>query len=343
MTPKLRPIIILSLIFLCLAAWQYQRWNQLRLVFCDVGQGDATLLTQRNTQLLVDAGPNFAVLSCLSHELPWWDRTLEIAVATHPDADHIGGFTAVFDRYQINNLVMTTDFKTTKTFSDFEQAVQAALTTKHLRVEQNPFSGQQLGFSSRVSATIILNPLITRENGKKSSRAESLLSAQTSVGNDNGIEVNDRSIMLFMHLEEVGVILMADASQTTEQALLDRHMTEETDVLKAGHHGSKSSSSLPFLQQVRPELTVISSGKGNRYGHPHPDVLLRLESIGSRVLRTDEKGAIAIIIDGDHFRLRQPIISSIRDSFGFSLLNQRSKDSDTHKNFLQQEKHLHTN
>jgi competence protein ComEC len=248
--------------------------GNLHVAFLDVGQGDAILVTLPDgRQLLIDGGPSATDLNWrLGQEMPFWDRTLEMVVNTHPDADHLGGLVSLPDRYRLAEAVVTDVEADSQLFQEWE----TELAEDHLR----PIVGQagmQLALSHQITATII-------------SPGPALLGVD---------EPNNRSLVLHLQYGQISFLLPGDIEAEVERRLVHRGSMPRATVLKSPHHGSKTSSSEGFLAAVDPQLVVISVGGDNRFGHPAPEVLERYATFGLPVLRTDERGTIELITDGE--------------------------------------------
>lgn len=251
--------------------------NQLHLVFCDVGQGDAILIYQGSTQNLVDGGPNQSVLNCLSNRLPFWDREIEIVVATHPDADHITGLIDVIERYNVKQFVINSIGKDSAVYKEFRNAVITEGADIFF-----PQTGNKIKFQSMELA--VLWP----------QSQEKVLGATTIER-----EVNETSTVLMLSYGDFDVFLPGDIS-TKVESQLDLSTNRRIEVLKVAHHGSKYSTSEEFLKQIQPELAVISVGK-NPWGHPTEEVLKRLRDSDIEILRTDQEGEIEVVSDGKNW------------------------------------------
>lgn len=269
-----------------------------RVIFCDVGQGDATLVTRGTMQVLIDGGPDEKVLECLSQNLPWWDRRLEMVIATHADADHITGLTSVFKAYSVESLIMTDQQKTTEEYQAFLTQIR---TEPRLSI-MPPKAGKRLVLGPMAMAQIIWPrgpQSLSFVHSQNSS--ETHLSDIQSIKNEKEDGYNDGSIALYIVIGKITLLLTGDLETKGEEALVANGLTKQIMVLKAGHHGSKTSSTMAFIGQVQPEFTIISCGLNNRFGHPAPEVLSRLEEVGSRILRTDQVGTITLISDGQDY------------------------------------------
>lgn len=294
----MKKVIVVWLLVATFLAWKgYYQAQAPRLVICDVGQGDAILVTDWSKQLLVDAGPDLAVLECLERYLPWWDQRLEAVVATHPDNDHVGGLSAVFQSFRVLTFIHNGDSKQTTDFLSLERLLQR----KDTRPKRSLLT--QAGDKFQLTPIINFSTLSPRvgvkskepENGRKSETKLSDVEGNFAAKTD---QYNDRSIALFLTINHLKVLLMADVEEPGEIALLESGLIQEVNVLKVAHHGSKSSTSPRFLAQAKPEISALSLGENNQFGHPSPQVLANLAQIGSKTLRTDQHGDIIFNIIG---------------------------------------------
>lgn len=242
----------------------------------DVGQGDALFIqSESGAQVLVDGGPDDAVLSKLGAVMPFWDHSLDVVILTHPDADHITGLVEVLKRYRVGLVVETGVMHTSGVFKEW----QRILAEKNIPVAYAAH-GDEL-FINEHTRLFILSPFASPK-GKEISKT------------------NNTSIIARLLHEDVSFLLTGDAEQDMEKilAVIVKDMLD-TDVLKVGHHGSKTSTSAELLEAVTPDLALMSVGKQNRYGHPHPEVISRLEKEGILVFRTDVQGDIRLRSDGE--------------------------------------------
>jgi competence protein ComEC len=248
--------------------------GKLHVVFLDVGQGDAIFIeTPGGVQMLVDGGPEGSVLlSELGRQMPFWDRSLDLVVLTHPDADHLSGLVPALERYGVRAVVA----RSVGHESDLVVAWEEVLAGEGVTLIRGE-AGTRLDLSDGV-ALEILHPgaELVMEEGQA----------------DN----NDNSVVARLTYGEVAFLLTGDIEARVERALVRSDVYLHSTVLKVGHHGSESSSIQAFLDAVRPQVAVISVGQGNRFGHPAEDVLARLE--GMLVYRTDEDGTVAVSSDG---------------------------------------------
>lgn len=274
MEPKSIKIVLISLALVIALVWAAifnLPDDRLHLVFCNVGQGDATLIWQGSNQILIDGGPDQSVLDCLSSHVPFWDREIEMVVATHPEADHITGLIDVIERYNVEQFVVNSVGKDSNVFKEFQKAVLDEGGDIYFLKQGDEIKLEALKM-------IVLWP----------QSQEKVLGVTTA---NEG--VNETSITLQLSYGDFDALFTGDISSETE-ALLE---LTDTEVLKVAHHGSKYSTSEEFLKQTTPELAVISVGK-NRFGHPTEEVLGRLSELGVKILRTDEKGEVEVVSDG---------------------------------------------
>lgn len=293
--------LIICLGFAVQIARQWPDEN-LHIIICDVGQGDAFLLKYKSWQMLIDAGPNDQVLSCLNEHLPFWDKQLEVVLVTHMHDDHIGGLAKIFTNYQVTNLYLA-DASEAEEFKNLLKVIRDGYNS--MTMLKTGVLGRKITFSP-VGELLILAPndsLLPSLNTHFSQFSETMLSdaAMTKmIGNE---DENERSIVLLLKYLDFDILFMGDAVQKNELALIEQGLINKVEVLKVGHHGSKTSSSQPFLTNTQPEISVISSGLNNKFGHPSPEVLQALQEIHSQILRTDELGTIHLVTNGQLFWL----------------------------------------
>lgn len=278
--------------------------NNLKITFCDVGQGDATLLSIGSTQMLIDAGrPNAKVLECLEHNMPFWDKKIEFFVVTHMDSDHVGGAPQVLSNFDVDFIFVNPSTKKTTDFSLFEQALSRkyAVGTQivHTYVGQNIHIGN--GLLAQVIAPQINFPQVASE---KTSSTETMLSvANWSYVPEKLTKYteNDLSIALFITFGEATILLPGDLEKEGELAIMSSGLLSRTSILKAGHHGSKTSSTPQFIEGLQPEISVISSGKNNAYNHPNPQVIELFEQFEVKIYQTMNSGELNFVSDGQVF------------------------------------------
>ena len=230
--------------------------------------------------------------------MPFWDKNLEIIVATHPDSDHIGGLSVVLKQYSSNLLVTNGETKQTDDFADFKTLIsrKTEQNTRHVTLHQ----GDSLTVGKEIRLSV-LSPQVDRSQfiANMGRLSETQLWDEQSTIKETETTSNDGSIVLFLEYKNTSVLLTGDLESQGELSLRQRGLLTEADILKVGHHGSKTSTTPSFLAKIRPEISVISSGKNNTYNHPAPEIVTALRTENSRVYRTDQLGTLHFETDGD--------------------------------------------
>ena len=254
-------------------AWRTLPDGRLHVVFLDVGQGDAIFIqTPSGRQVLVDGGPSEPVLlSQLGRQMPFWDRTLDVMVLTHPDSDHITGLVPVLERYQVDAVI----FREMEHESEVYEYWLQLLGAEGATVYQGE-AGLRLALDEGLEM-VVLHPGAELVSGTEAN-------------------TNNNSVVTRLTYGQVSVLLPGDIEAEVEQQLVAEGAPLGSTVLKAAHHGSCSSTTQKFLEAVDPEVVVISVGAENRFGHPCAEVVERLD--GFPVYRTDEDGVVEVITDG---------------------------------------------
>ena len=238
----------------------------LRVHFLDVGQADCILITAGTEAMLIDAGNNDDAETITTYLHTHGVTKLKYAVGTHPHEDHIGSLDAVLYAVTTENVLMPKVQTNTKTFED----VLDAILTMGLTV-----TAPKAGDTYKLGNAVI-----------------------TAVSNYTGDDLNNASIMLHLTYGSTSFLFTGDAEQEAEKAALQTGLTLDCDVLKVGHHGSRTSSSFDFLTAASPAYAVISCGVGNDYGHPHAEAMSALAAVCATVCRTDTQGTIIATSDG---------------------------------------------
>lgn len=292
---RLQPLgwMVISLVALVFSFVFSRPDSMVHVIACDVGQGDAILITQGESQVLIDGGPNDAVLSCLGSNIAVWDRKIELMVLTNADADHLTGLIEVLKRYEVEKLVTNHLVKDTARFQAFREAVQESGVSVYAPQKGDSIRVGKLYFDVLWPVTKLGDKLVWNEEV-----SEAVLGANTYSSRKG----NEQSVVLQLRYGEFDALFTGDIGESTERDLVDSGSLGDIEVLKVGHHGSKFSSGESFLDALDPELAIISVGR-NRYGHPTGEVLGRLKTTGAQILRTDETGDVEIISDGKTFWL----------------------------------------
>lgn len=250
--------------------------GKLMLNVMDVGQGDAIFIeSSEGAQVLVDGGPSDRVIARLGDAMPFWDRSIDLVILTHPDKDHIAGLIDVLRRYKVGMVLWSGAEHSSAEYAAWQRLLEEKnIPVTIARAGQRVYVGEETTLD-------VLAPFTDRE------------------GNLYGA-MNDTSVVGRLQYGENSMLLMGDASESVERRLLfEWPQLLDVDVLKVGHHGSKTSTSEEFLRAVTPNVAVISLGGNNRYGHPHQEVMERLDRfVPIGIFRTDIHGDIRIVSDG---------------------------------------------
>jgi competence protein ComEC len=242
--------------------------GRLTVTFLDVGQGDAILIEGPDGhRILVDGGPSEnAITSALGRCLPFYDRHIDLVVLTHPEADHLGGLPAVLNRYDVGAALVSPVQADSAVYRAWRDSLRARSTPYHEAV-----AGQTIDLGNGARLYVLSAP--PPQN-----------------------DPNEGSVVIKLTMGRASFLLTGDIESTREAVLVRSGVDLRAAVYKVPHHGSDTSSSSAFLAAVDPLLDVISVGLDNRYGHPTPDVLDRLD--GDAIFRTDLNGDVAISTDG---------------------------------------------
>ncbi|MDD4803556.1 MAG: ComEC/Rec2 family competence protein [Candidatus Pacebacteria bacterium] len=251
----------------------------LKVTFLDVGQGDAIFIESPDgNQILIDSGANKNISNVLSRVMPFYDRSIDAVVATHPDQDHIGGFPEILKRYKVGRYFDNGLLGETSTFKEI---------SKELVIEK--VSGERL----------IKDEIIDLGDGV-------FLKVFYPNIKLEGSDTNKNSVVMKLIYGDSNILLTGDIPTDVEKYLTMTSGEElDSDILKVAHHGSKNSLSEEFFSVVSPEYSIISASKDNSFGHPHKEIIDALNSIGTNILRTYEIGDITFVSDGDKFVLEK--------------------------------------
>jgi competence protein ComEC len=247
--------------------------KELKIHFIDVGQGDAILIDLDDVEVLIDGGDRSP--GVVNYLKKYVDGPLEVMIATHPHADHIGGLIDVLASFEVKEIWYNGETTTSKTYSDFISAVNAENAQVNIATRGNIIKADSLSFK-------VLNPF-----------------------NLNGTN-NNNSIVLHLAYGQIDFLFEGDAEKEAEGVMLVKSdmPVPDVEVLKVGHHGSRTASSQNFLAVTTPEVAIYMAGKGNTYGHPHAETIEALSAIGAEIYGTDVHGNIVVSTDGEKYELQ---------------------------------------
>ncbi|RXA20579.1 MBL fold metallo-hydrolase [Methanosarcina sp. MSH10X1] len=247
--------------------------QSLTVHFLDIGQGDSILLEIDGKAMLVDSGERDRGKVVAAYLQDRGISTLDYVVATHPHSDHIGGMNDILNNFQIEHFVDSGFPHTSKTYEN----MLTTIDTKNIPFEVVQ-AGHKIDFDPAVDIEV-LNPASTYSD-----------------------ELNENSVVLKVTYGETSFLLMGDAGLESEESIMKAGYDVDSDILKVGHHASRSGSGGAFISAVSPEVSVIEVGAGNDYGHPHTEVLERLQK-ASTVYRTDLDGTVTVTTDGSTYSI----------------------------------------
>ncbi len=273
-------------IFLCLSVFAYstnsiasQKDGLLKIYFFDIGQGDSIFIeTPNGNQILIDGGPDNTIVQKLGETMPFYDKDIDLVILSHPHADHSVGLIEVLKRYDVKNIIEAKEDYESSDFIAWRNVVK----NEGAKIIE-AIAGRVLNLGNNVTLTI-LYPF------------ESADSVETK-------KPHDYTVATVLKYKDFDIILTGDMEEKVERRLILAGYDLDSDVLKVGHHGSKTSTSEEFLSAVSPEVAVIQVGAKNRYGHPSPEILKRLEDYDIKYYRNDVDGDIKLVSDGSSYKV----------------------------------------
>ena len=281
---KKKPTLILILILanlVTLFSFLQIKSSRAEVVFFNVGQGDAALVrSSQGHNILIDGGPGEKILPHLSAELPFWDRKIDLMILTHAHADHLSGLVEVSERYDVEKILWNGQSHDSLLYKQWEALLDDIESKK-------AYKGQRIKFDN--FHLDVLHP-------------------PKDIDYDLGL--NENSVINRLIHEDGAILFMGDAYKKQEKRLLElerrcletdygwcKVMELPSNVLKAGHHGSSTSSDPDFIERVDPEVAIISAGIDNRYGHPHEETLETLRGLDVDMHKTFENGNLRIELE----------------------------------------------
>jgi len=254
--------------------------TELRVVFLDIGQGDAILVQTPQQNILIDGGPDRSIVRKLDQYIPITKRHIDLMILTHPDGDHLTGLVEVLRRWPVSAVAESGLEGYSPAYIEFDSLIK----------------------SKNIKRYIINTP--QRMVFKDNLFFDFLWPSSKELIEDNEGDCNFLSLVAMLNYEDNDFLLTGDATKETEKELMSQNLDLKADVLKIGHHGSKYSSGLDFLKEIEPEYAIISVGENNGFGHPSLRVLDNLRKVNANVLRTDKKGDIIFESNGQKLRVK---------------------------------------
>lgn len=255
------------------------RAGKLTVAFLDVGQGDAIFIeSPTGAQMMIDGGPGAVMLRELGNVMPFYDRSIDLLLVSNPDTDHMAGFIATLRSFKVNAVV---EPGTAGASSDY-RALEELIKEKEVQ-RIIAHRGQRFNLGGGAYFEILFPDRDV-----------------------SGLDTNDGSIIGKLVYGNTSFLFPGDAPESIERYLASLDGAGlDVDVLKAGHHGSRTSTSDALLGFASPAIAVISAGKDNRYGHPHEEVLERLKRFDVETFGTYERGRVIMESDGETVKVKK--------------------------------------
>lgn len=301
MIPRWKYLLVLLLVITvtCWSAVLFYPEAKLKIIACDVGQGDAFLITYKSTQVLIDAGPGRKVLDCLDKNVAFWDRKIEMVMLSHPQKDHYGGFQEVIRHYDVQTFVTTGLDSSSSEFQLLKSLVTGSGIEVLYAVE---------GMKLRIGLIYldILHPskeFLAQESTPIVGVGDRDLGIYTSKK-----DPNEFSIVTIVRYKNFDALFTGDASPELSNSIADKLSKDGSNTIeyiKIPHHGSRNGLTEELLRAVKPRIAVISLGKNNSYGHPHKEILDLLLKYQVKTLRTDDLGDVEVDSDGENFWVKE--------------------------------------
>ena len=264
---------VVTIIIISIQAFRFQSWgDEVSIWVFDVGQGDAVFI-DADYQILIDGGPTDVIIEKLSMVMPFWDRSIDLIVNTHPHADHLTGLIDVLRRYLIGGVWVSGQEYKTSFSNEFDNSIEGLYSIV--------VAGDFIKLDRNVTVEVLW-----------------------PISNLEGVyldDPNDGSIVLLVECFETRMLLTGDIGVEEELAIMDQ--VGEIDVLKVAHQGSLTSSHIEFLNVTDPEVAIISVGE-NDYGHPHSEVLNRFDQIGAQIYRTDMYNDVRVVCSPEGYEIK---------------------------------------
>ncbi len=273
---KLKFFLLFSLAIIYLLFDIYFPQANLQVDFLAIGQGNAVLMqTPSGQTILFDGGPDNTLLTELGEVLPWWKRRIDYVLISHYHADHFAGLLELAEHYRLGEVIVTGHQPSNDLLF---QLWQNKIAEYNIKVTV-AYPGEKWELGNNLSWQVL-----SADAGQQ--------------------DYNDNSLVVRVSYGQMDWLFPGDLTALKEKEVLASGFTLDSEVLNVGHHGSKYSSSPDWLQAISPELCLIQSEEGNSFGHPHQELLQRLEEVNCRVERNDQQGRITVFSDGQDWWIK---------------------------------------
>jgi beta-lactamase superfamily II metal-dependent hydrolase len=249
--------------------------------FIDVGQGDSVFIDDGTYEVLIDAGTADKGRLVSDYIKPYVDGDLDLVIATHAHADHVGGLTQVINDYKVDEIIDSGDTAASKAWQNYHAAAVSEQLQIHSRLRHDCVHGQRR-----------IHP--------------------DNRGAGRGQKSQQRQRVRPVHLGKVKVLLTGDSEEAAEAVIAKK--VGDVDVFKAGHHGSRTANSMALLSAIKPEYVVVSCGAGNTYGHPHTQALENFASVGAVTYGTVKSGTVVMTTDGAAYSFNTSAALTLADA-----------------------------
>lgn len=245
--------------------------DKFHIYFLDVGQGDSIFIkTPDNHQILIDGGPGNTVIERLGEVMPYFDKSLDLVVLTHPHADHVDGLVEVLKRYKVENVLITGVADDYAGYTEFLGEIMDMKIPAHIAKADEDFLFKNVMLD-------VVYPL-------------------KSIAGEGFENLNNSSIGIRVLYKNHSIMLSGDLEAGAEKEIVDSGENIKADIFKAGHHGSKTANSSPYLAKIKPSTVVIQCGKDNSFGHPHKEAMERFsEESVEKIFRNDLDGTVEFV------------------------------------------------
>jgi beta-lactamase superfamily II metal-dependent hydrolase len=298
-----KTILVFGLVILIILFWSFYSNlpdGKLHIVFCDVGQGDAAYIKMPDGEdMIIDGGPDSSLLSCLGRHMSIFDRTIDLVMMTHPQEDHSHALPDVVDRYTVKYFVMGNEGNNTPTFNALIKNLKSRKVPIKVLYAGNSFRMGDVSFKILwPSAGFVQNHIFASDSAQLTT-----IPSSNVLGAFSDIDLNSFSYIAHISLKSFDAVFTGDADDKIDAEIMRNSLIPKVEVLKFPHHGSRTAITPEFLDALSLQFAVISVGK-NTFGHPSSEAINLLTSRNVKYMRTDQKGDIEVISDGETWTVK---------------------------------------